>query len=310
MAKKDKTEPQEPMHPELDKDSRKRLEKMEVEWDKPTTASWLVELKLPDLRLLLEHHQPLQDLIRAIAATGLGSSPLAAAQANSDLQTQLQESTLTAQDASAAQAESESKLLKLREQCKGLQADLAQCSAATQQLLQDKKTTQTALSQTEKQLQQAHKELNAARAALARHGAAPAELQLLQHDAELARRLELADLPEDTTQALIRVVAVLAQRENMERLWTVLKERCEAENRTAHPEERALLAAALSWYNHNWRNKPYKLLEVPSGTSYDFERHLRSQHTTGGEKIRELRLPGIADGSGRVMNCKPLVSTQ
>jgi hypothetical protein len=56
-------------------------------------------------------------------------------------------------------------------------------------------------------------------------------------------------------------VAVLAQRDNLERL-PALKDRCEAENRPAHTAERALLAAALSWYNHNWRSKPYQLVRV------------------------------------------------
>lgn len=310
MAKKDKYDQLEQIPvQELDKDSRKRLEKIQMEWAKTPESFMLEKLTFPDLRLLLEHYSPLQDLIRAIAGTAQGGSPVAAALQTSDLREQLQETVAEAQAATAAQAESAAEAEDLRQKCQAFQHDLNQCSAATQKLLQEKASTQEALRQLEKKLQQAQKELTATCTELARSGAIPAELKLLQLDTELARRLELADLPPDATQALIRVVAVLAQRDNLERLWAVLKERCEAENRTTHAEERALLAAALSWYNHNWRNKPYQLVEVAPGMAYDFERHLRSQHTTGGEKISELRLPGIADGSGR-LSCKALVSTR
>lgn len=309
MAKKDKLDPMEQIPvQELDKDSRKRLDKIQEEWD--STHSFMLEkLTLPDLRRLLEHYRPLQDLIRAIAGTAQGGSPLAAAQQTSDLREQLQDTETTAQAATVAQAEAEAEADTLRQQCQALQHDLNQCSAATQKLLQEKTSAQEALRQLEKQWQEAQNELTATRTELVRAGSAPAELRLLRQDEELARRLDLADLPNDATQALIRVVAVLAQRDNLERLWTALKERCEAENRPANTAERTLMASALSWYNHNWRTKPYQQVEVAPGTAYDFEHHQRSQHTTGGEKINELRLPGIADGSGRP-RCKALVSTR
>ena len=266
MAKKDKHDQLEQIpEQELDKDSRKRLEKIQQEWAKTPESFMLEKLTLPDLRLLLEHYSPLQDLIRAIAGTAQGGSPLAVAQQTGDLREQLQDTSAIAQAAIAAQAVAKTEADVLRQQCQALQHDLKQCSAATQKLLEEKTSAQDAQRQLEKQLQQAQKELASTRTELARVGSAPAELKLLQSDSELARRLELADLPNDATKALIRVVAVLAQRDNLERLWAALKERCEAENRAAHAEERALLAAALSWYNHNWRNKPYQLLEVASG---------------------------------------------
>ncbi len=310
MAKKDKNDSmgQVPVQ-ELDKERRTRLEKFLSQWDETPGTFMMKELTLPDLRLLLEHYSPLQDLIRAIAGTAQGSSPLPAAQQTSDLCERLQDTAAQTQAATAAQLRTEAEADDLRQQCEALQHDLKQCSAATQKLLQEKTSAQEAFRQLEKQLQQAQKELTTTRTELARAGTAPAELTLLRDDVELARRLELTDLPSDTTQALIRIVAVLAQRDNLERLWAALKDRCEAENRPAHTAERALLAAALSWYNHNWRSKPYQLVEVAPGMAYDFERHLRSQHTTSGEKINELRLPGIADGSSR-LSCKALVSTR
>jgi hypothetical protein len=292
--------------PALDKDSRKRLEKIQGEWDKP--QSRLSEkLTVADLRLLLEHHLPLQDLIRAIAQNWLEDAALPSEGQTAPLHPQKVQAEAAEQAAAAAQAQAQ--VQTLTQQCQALQSDLTQCSAATQKLLQEKAATQQAQRQLEKQLQQAQKELAATRNELTRMGGAAAEVRLLQTDVALARRLDLADLPDDATQALVRVVAVLAQRDNLERLWTALKERCESENRPANSDERALLAAALSWYNHNWRSKPYQPLTPAPNSAYDFERHLRSQHTSAGEKIADLRLPGVADGSGRLL-CKALVSTR
>ena len=288
----------------LDKQNRKRLEKLQAEWDKSPEVYMRERLSLPDLRLLLEYHAPLQALIRAIASSPQGGLPLA-----TDLGSQAEGAPCQAPSAIEEHAAALSEAEHWREQCQALQQDLKQCSAATNNLLQEKNARQQALDKKEKQLQQVEADLSAARAELAYAGRAPAELEWLRRDTELARRLELTDLPGDATQALIRVVAVLAQRDNLERLWSVLRERCEAENRAVDSNELALLTAALAWYNHNWRSKPYQLLEETPGTPYNFERHLRSQHACGGETISELLLPGIADGRGR-LSCKALVRTQ
>lgn len=293
--------------PALDKDSRKRLEELREEWDK---AQYFVSKKLTvsDLRLLLEHHLPLQDLIHAIAQNRLEDAALPPEGQTAPLYPQKVQAKAAEQAAAAAQAQAQTQVQTLTQQCQALQSDLTQCSAATEKLLQEKAATQQAQRQLEKQLQQTQKELTTARNELARKGNAAAEVRLLQTDAALAQRLDLADLPDDATQGLVRVVAVLAQRDNLERLWSALKDRCDAENRPVNEEESALLAAALAWYNHNWRTKPYQLVTATPNMAYDFERHLRSQHTSAGEKITALRLPGIADGSGRLL-CKALVNT-
>lgn len=287
----------------LDKQSRKRLEKFQAEWDKASETFLLERLSLPDLRLLLEYHAPLQALIRAIAGSPQGGVPLVTDLGSHAEGAQCQAPSAIEEHAAVSEAE------HWREQCEALQQDLKQCSAATNKLLQEKNAIQQTLDKKEKQLQQVEADLSTVRAELACAGRAPAELEWLRRDTELARRLELTDLPGDATQALIRVVAVLAQRDNLERLWSVLKERCEAENRAVDSNELALLTAALAWHNHNWRSKPYQLLEETPGTPYNFERHLRSQHACGGETISELLLPGIADGRGRLI-CKALVRTQ
>lgn len=136
------------------------------------------------------------------------------------------------------------------QQCQALQHDLKQCSAATQKLLQENQrprsippTGKAAAAGTKRTDYHPHRAWPA--------GTAPAELS--RDDVELARRLELTDLPSDTTQALIRIVAVLAQRDNLERLWAALKDRARKPP-LAHTAERAL-PLRRPWYNHNWRSK-------------------------------------------------------
>ena len=166
-----------------------------------------------------------------------------------------------------------------------------------------------ASNQLKKELQQAQKELHASQAELARTGNAPMELALLREDTALAQALGLSPLPTDNTQALVQTVAVLAQRDNLERLWSTLKERCETDRRPASASESALLGAALAWHNHNWRTRPYLLIEAAPGMAYDYERHVRSCHTHTGETVAAQHLPGIADGSGTLL-CKALVGTR
>ncbi len=292
----------------LDENSRKRLEKLQSEWDATPGKFLKSNLCVPDLRLLLQHHAPLHELIRAIAAAPEEQLPLATTPRRGVQRMQLETSsdalthTQTQRDTVYAEKQA------LQQACQQLQDDLQQCNAASHKLLQTKNALQKNLEKVKEELQQEKATLQEVRQQLARTGSPPPQLSWLRQQAGLARRLGLADLPDDDIQALIQTVAVLSQRENLERLWSLLKEDCEATNRTVQTDEQALLVAALSWHNHNWRNKPYQLVQPTAGSLYLFDQHLRSQHTSSGEKIRALHLPGIADGSGRLL-CKALVST-
>ena len=124
----------------------------------------------------------------------------------------------------------------------------------------------------------------------------------------MAQAVGVAFFPSDSPAAIIHVVGGGPQRDNLERLWATLKDRCETLNRPANAAECALLQAALHWHNHNWRTRPYRLLEAAARAPYDFEQHLRSRHSSSGERIKAQHLPGIADGSGKLL-CKALVST-
>ena len=295
MGKKDKED-------ELDKDSRKRLEKLGDNWEEPVSTWGLEKLTLADLRLLLEHHTPLQDLLRAIVTSSADGSLVMVAKEPTVLLESTAEEDTSSRSVDAGYARMQSELGEAQAHCGALQNDLEKCTAATQQLLQ-------ANGKLEKQLRQAQKELASCRSELARSCNAPEALVLLRRASELAQRLELADLPDDDTQALIRTVAVLSQMNNIERLWDTLKEACERESRPASAEETALLKTALDWHNHNWQKKPFALHRPGEGKHFDFSKEQRAAPFSGGETLSAVWLPGIVASNGAVQK-KALVTTQ
>ena len=298
-----------PAEDSLDKKSRERLEKLEPQWSASCDAMFLKGLTLPDLKLLLEHFTPLQDLIRTLVATPAGASPSALAHEAASLRDQASAAQAAQDSAEAALASTQAELAQAHERCRAAERDLSQCTTKVQELRQKNRQQQQTVQHLEQQCQQLQNDLSAAQAQLARSGSAPAELALLRQDTALAQALGLEPLPSDDTQALIQTVAVLSQRDNLERLWSALKDRCEANKRPATAGEQALLQAALDWHNHNWRTRPYRLIEAPPASAYHFDHHQRSRHASTGETISAQHLPGIADGSGRLL-CKALVHTQ
>ena len=165
----------------------------------------------------------------------------------------------------------------------------------------------------EQELHSAKQQLASLEQELARQrqqqGAQPPALALLRQDSTLAQRLDLADLPADASAALIRVVAVLAQMNSIERLWDALKENCERERRPASAEETALLQNALDWHNHNWSRRPYALHRPRTGDSFDFSKEQRAAASPSGDTLSAVWLPGIVAGSGHVQK-KALVATR
>ncbi len=290
----------------LDKDSRKRLERLDAQWNE-NVSIWNPSLSSADLRLLLEHHAPLQELIRSIAATSASRSQAATCEPMTMPARQVETEAgyaAVAEELARTQAE----LTQARNKCTALEKGLTECTATVEQLLQKNTELAKIRTQLEARVQQLQEELEHCQATLARNTSTPAELSLLRSDTELAQQMGLADLPADNMAALAQAVSVLAQRDNLERLWGILKERCEVQQRPVNQAEQALLSKTLSWYNHNWQSRPYRLIEATTGGAYDYEQHLRSRHTASGERLAALLLPGIADGSGRAF-CKALVST-
>ncbi|MEF3193608.1 MAG: hypothetical protein K6346_05310 [Halothiobacillaceae bacterium] len=277
----------------MDKNRRKRLDELSKQWDE--LDFWrLGRLSLADLRLLLEHFAPLRALIRSVL-----DAP------NEEQPGERDQARVAQLEAEPAQARGH--LDKLQNQLEDMQRQLKSCQSEHDRLAQDERQHRQQLFQLEEELRQTKSALEQAeREAAMRH---MPELAILRQDAELLRRMELTDLPANNTQALVQVVAVLSQYDSLLRLWDHLKERCESENRPITDKERAVLEAALSWHNHNWRKRPYRLIEAAPMMAYDFERHQRSRNTPTGETLRATLLPGIVDGSDKIIR-KIMVSTQ
>ncbi len=149
-------------------------------------------------------------------------------------------------------------------------------------------------------VQQAHSELQAI---------GGTELAHIRQDAKLASALQLENLPDDNTQALIQLVAVLSQKNSVERLWHFLKDRCEAEKRPVTETELRMLESAVSWLSFNWLTHPYSVASVSTGDRYNFDEHTRSVSTPTGEVIQCVYLPGVKQSNGKALY-KTLVLTK
>jgi chromosome segregation ATPase len=302
MSHKENTE-------KLDKDHQKRLDKLAEGWQEGKKTFWGEQLTATDLRLLLEHFPPLQDLIRAIAAAPKGESPTAFAHETTVLRDQAREAEAERENAEQKFMAIQARLEYSNKNASDLVTQLEECSAKAKSVWAEKTRLEDACKRLEQQKEQLSSTLKDCQQRLAIGGQVSSELSILRQDTELATQLGLEHLQADNTQALIQIVAVLAQRDSLERLWNILKERCESQNRAIFPQEQALLTAALTWYNYNWQSRPFQQIEVAPREAYNYEWHLRSRHAIAGECVAELRLPGIADGSGKPV-CKALVSTQ
>lgn len=304
---------------ELDKDSRKRLDKLAKEWDKTPSG---YSFDSADLRLLLEYHTPLQALIRHIVATApypLLSGQHSAADIEPAAPAAHAQNTQAQQEAVQAFEQTKNELIQTQAELAQAQFDLKQLQQTAQQTQADLKACNTQVEkllkaegrykQEIKALKDKSKQLQAELLSAQSRSSAIPELAFLRSDLQLARAMGLDKLPTDDTQALIQTVAVLAQIDNLKRLWEVLKDRCETENRPASAAENTLLQAALNWHNHNWRSLPYRLITAAPASRYDYETQSRSRHVTKGETVATMHLPGIADGSGKAL-CKALVQTK
>lgn len=317
MAKKKKAE--------LSDKQRKRLETLEQQWEKEDYSAWSSSLSVADLRLLLEHFSPARALIQAIAqgqaaeeeeaapppmpmAEANLDAALAAARAEAEMLRrevarldQAVADALAERDAARhALAEREKELARLTAEAKAAQDKIARMEAELRKRQSD--------------LQEAQKE----REALVRQiddlrrqpplGQAGDVLAFLCDRDDLQKRLGLEGLSRDA-EGVVRMVAVLAQKENVVRLLEALGEAAQKRKAPVSPEERVLLEAAVAWLNHNWKSKPYRLILPQVGEKYDYAAHRRASVTPTGETIASVLAPGLQNGAGS-WECKPIVMTE
>lgn len=297
------------------------LNKFEKDWDSGDFNAAFKKIGLEDLRLALEHFEPLRALVRQIAQGQ--QSPSASVLLEDDA---MPASKKKAKSKNASPEAQEQTLQQARLDLQSTQEKATQLAdslnACTQQcsILQDGKQQletelkrqaekhEKAIKTVESQLKDAQDKYQIADKQL-RSMTMPPELALLRGDKALAEHFGLAQLPDSDTLALAQVVAVLSQWSNIDRLWTFLKDRCERQAQAASAAEQSLLLTALAWHNHNWPNAPYRALQPESGRAFDFAQHMRSRHTATGETISQLLLPGLLTPQGKCV-AKALVRTQ
>lgn len=310
----------------------KRLEKLGEAWAEEA-GSWsysLTNLTPADLRLMLEHFEPLQDLVRRLA-TGAPIAPVAAEADDADeeprdagkksdrarhdaLQARVREleDELTRAYKTARQAQQ--RLSEIEHQNRSLQQNLAAARQEQDSLKARLDEAQEALREARSaaDMERSAREKAERRAAelekRTQHGAAGRTLAALRGNAKLARRFGLDGLGDDI-DSLVRAVAVLAQRDNVVQLFEALGEEAQKRREPLTNEERALLEAAVDWYNYNWKDKRYALEEPRQGAPFDLERHRRAKHTPTGETIARVLVPGLRSGTG-APSPKPIVETE
>lgn len=299
----------------LDKKSRNRLDDLRKEWEEtPGNCKWIPWLTAGDLRLLLEHYEPLRELIRNIATNQEGRNERRGAIESG--------SAIIAMDQNAAEEEQHAK-----ENWEALQHQMTA-------LREENATLRSRIEQNERDLSDKHAQISAYQEKLSNYEnenrrlketlkkrdeqletlqkeSRPAELATLRNwlsrNPDAARRLGLQGLG-DAWADLVRAVAVLSQWESLERLHGVLTEAAK-KNGIADEEGIEILHMALTWHNHNWKENPFLLERPAPGAVFDFNGQQRILATPKGETIARVLVPAIVDSSGKVI-CKAVVETR
>lgn len=133
------------------------------------------------------------------------------------------------------------------------------------------------------------------------------ELKLLhavKADAELAQAWLWAD--ESEGRQLVRLLAVLAEWDEVLSLWSRLADRCKTDQRAATPTECSILQAALALHNLRYRNRAAQL--ATAEISAPFHHETMERGTSKGSSVAEIWLPGLTNAAGQLQK-KPVVKT-
>ncbi|MCU8019716.1 hypothetical protein L5M36_22960 [Shewanella sp. SM72] len=293
----------------LTAEEQKRLDELSYNWAKEDKSlfSGSPKLSVFDLKMLLLHFAPLKSVIQQIA-----HQPLTEKYSHTDVDRSLTEVhseptalvDLHAFEHQLSQAHGANN--QLEQQLQQLQSELNEQQNKNLTLENALKSATAKQQQLEAQYQQAQQAVKVASQALSH----PVQ-NILSQDLSLSVDLGLNAScgTESSSSDLISTVAVLSQLDSVKRLWDLLKERCEQQDRAASQAEAQLLATALGWHNLNWQQKPYQLFEPKMGQSFDFNQQQRAAFSQPmGETIKAVVLPGIRDHAGRLIK-KALVIT-
>ena len=267
---------------EMDKDERKRLERLQEDGPKGVKGWVLEKLSYPDLQLLLVADPTIQDLIRQIVkpmfAAPEGEEATDAVELVSDTDTK-----------SEIEAEPPAKDQKAK-------------SKVSAVLHQDSENSHVALPAPVIEYREIIKEVPVQDPLRGQLAPELALLKAVKADAELAQAWLWAD--ESEGRQLVRLLAVLSEWDEVLRLWSCLADRCKNGQRAATPAELHLLQAALALHNLRWRDRSARLVRVDSGVPFHHETMERGP--SKGNTVTKVWLPGLENAAGQAQK-KPLV---
>lgn len=261
----------------MDKKERKRLEELQKNGQKAIDDYYLKNLTYPDLQLLLLADPTIQQLIRQIVEPMFAARQQEeTAEAESDTNTD----TETTEDETPA---APAPVIEYRDR----------------EVI--KEVIKTVIQKVPHEVRVEVPVYDPLREQLA------PELKLLQAvkaDAELAQAWLWAD--ESEGRQLVRLLAVLAEWDEVLSLWSRLADRCKTDQRAATPTECSILQAALALHNLRYRNRAAQL--ATAEISAPFHHETMERGTSKGSSVAEIWLPGLTNAAGQLQK-KPVVKT-
>ena len=282
------------MDVEMDKDERKRVERLQEDGPKGVKGGWSLEkLTYPDLQLLLIADPTIQDLIRQIVESML------AAPEEEDT-TDAVESASDASEQDETEAEPPAKLKKVKSKASAaLNTRHASLNIAPPPPPAPVIKIERVIEKVPYEVRVEVPVQDPLRGQLAPELAL---LKAVKADAELAQAWLWAD--ESEGRQLVRLLAVLSEWDEVLRLWSCLADRCKNGQRAATPAELHLLQAALALHNLRWRDRSARLVRADSGVPFHHESMERGP--SKGNTVAGVWLPGLENAAGQAQK-KPLV---
>ena len=133
-------------------------------------------------------------------------------------------------------------------------------------------------------------------------------LKAVKEDAELAQVwLHSGEVSnENEARQLVRLVSVMGDWDELQRLWSRLADRCKKDKRPITKIEEAVLKTALYFHNLRYRDHAAKLVYVPVGS--DFHHETMERGTAQGSTVQDVWLPGLQNAAGKLQK-QALVQT-
>lgn len=106
---------------------------------------------------------------------------------------------------------------------------------------------------------------------------------------------------ENDQREFLRFIVVCADRNNIENLWDILRDRCKGEDRESTREELDLLRECIVLYNLKFKDR--RALTLSDDTT-DLEAYNAKKHdrvNSKGDRVISVYLPGLKDADGRIV---------